>query len=234
MGRKYCEMGYLPKYCAAWMEGLATTLPDPARVLEIGTGTGCSLLAMLQGLRLHDDVHAWTVDILRMPDLANEMKQHGVDKSRYTQIHGDSVEVAQMWNVPLNIVYIDGTHTEAGCVADIEAWGQHLVFGGLMIFDDYEQDMFGVTEAVDAAMFAEDSSWRFIGQVGRLIAFEKGTLTARAPWLTDYMVKYNHNVKNKDGKSDPWLWWGWGFPGKRSNRRYYGKSPKGHYVDKLP
>jgi hypothetical protein len=222
------------------MEGLAGTLPDPARVVEIGTGSGCSLRSVLIGLERHDDVHAWTIDIKPHPHLPNEMKRFDLPASRFDQILGDSHEVAKDWKIKLDMVYIDGDHTYAGCQGDIFAWTPHLKFGGLMVFDDYEQPMHNVTKAVDDIMFAEDSDWRFVGQVGRLIAFEKGTLTKQAPWLTEYMVKYDSYARDKrTNERDPWLWWAWGFPGNKQATaqpapRSYGKSPKKHYEDNLP
>lgn len=231
MTRVYCEFGYLPKYCAAWMEGLAGTLPDPARTLEIGTGSGCSMIATLIGLSRHDDYHCWTVDIEERPHLDHEVSTHNLPK-HYTQIRGDSREVAKTWNQELDWIYIDGDHTYDGCLADIAAWEPFLKFGGLMLFDDYELSWWSVTKAVDEVMFASDSTWRLIGQVGRLIAFEKGTKYKRAPWLTDYMVQYDSHAHSKDGRIDPWLWWAWGFGGNPDGKavlRAYGESDKKHY-----
>lgn len=241
MTRHYCEFGYLPKYCGAWLEGLSSTLPDPARVVEIGSASGCSLNAILTGLSKHDDCFVWTVDIRKLPHLRNEAVRMELPEDKWEMITGDSVDVAERWTEKLDMVYIDGDHSDVGCRRDIYAWEKHLKFGGLMVFDDYEQFMHHVTEVVDSIMFAEDSTWRYVGQVGRLIAFEKGTLTEQAPWLTDYMVKYDSNAYNRFTlEKDPWLWWGWGIPGKKHQvpprpvRKFYGKSPKGHYVDKLP
>jgi hypothetical protein len=220
------------------MEGLATKLPDPARTLEIGTGSGCSLIAVLMGLSCHADVKAWTVDIEPRPHLAHEMEMRGL--TRWEYIHSDSLSVAKTWTVPLDLIYIDGDHTEKGVTDDIRAWTPHLKFGGLMVFDDYEQPMHKrCTEGIDSIMFAPDSTWRFIGQVGRLIAFEKDTLYQRAPWLTDDMWKYDSHARSRQTEEkDPWLWYGWGFPsapaGQPMLRRSYGKSPKPPFEEKLP
>lgn len=237
MNRIYCNYGYLPRYCQAWLEGLASLLPDPARYLEIGTGSGCSLIAALFGLAHHRDVHAWTVDIEPRPHLQNEMDMRGIDKARYTSIvtPGGSLEVANTWTTPLDMVYIDGDHSYEGCQADIHVWESHLKFGGLMVFDDYEQGMWQVTEAVDDIMFTPESQWRFVGQVGRLIAFEKGTRDARAPWLTDDMIRYDSRARSKrTGQPDAWRWWGWGFMEPKTGGWYprdYGKSKK--FLDDL-
>jgi len=237
--RVYCDNGYLPRYCGAWLEGLATTLPDPARTLEIGTGTGCSLIATLLGLAHHEDVKCWTVDIRVREHLEAEMKKREFNRSRWDFINADSLDVAKTWNVPLNMIYIDGDHTYDGCYNDIMAWEPHLVFGGLMIFDDYDHGYWSVTEAVDDIMFAEDSTWRYCGQVGRVIAFEKGTLYERAPWISDYMEQYPSYARSRQTDDiDPWLCWGWGVLGHADPHprimRAYGKSPKPSFEDVLP
>jgi hypothetical protein len=233
MARTYCEYGYLPKYCGAWLEGLAGTLPDPARTLGIGTGSGCSLIATLIGLSRHDDYHCWTVDIEDRPYLDGQVGEHGLPH-HYTQIKGDSREVAKSWNQELDWIYIDGDHTYEGCLADIAAWSPFLKFGGLMVFDDYEVPWWSVTEAVDEAMFDPDSEWRFVGQVGRLLAFEKGTKYKRAPWITDFMWEYDSWTRNKEGDKDPWLCWAWGLRGDQTGGdtvRDYGKRPHKDYED---
>jgi predicted O-methyltransferase YrrM len=238
--RTLCNYGYLPRYCGAWLEGLATTLPDPARTLEIGTGGGCSLIAVVIGLSHHRDAKSWTVDIEPRPHLTHEMEMRHLDPARWEYIHGASLDVAATWGIELDLIYIDGDHSTEGAKADIEAWEPHLKFGGLMVFDDYEQSMWGTTEAVDEIMFALDSTWRYVGQVGRLIAFEKGTLSKHAPWLTEYMIQYDSLARSRQtGERDAWLWYGWGFPGKHGlqgevPRRSYGKSPKPRFEDKLP
>lgn len=238
--RILCNYGYLPRYCEAWLEGLATTLPDPARTLEVGTGSGCSLIAVLMGLAHHDDVKCWTLDIEPRPHLAHEMEMRQLNPARWEYIHGASVDVARSWSVPLNLVYIDGDHTHTSVQEDIEVWEPHLLFGGLMVFDDYEQPRHqGCTEGIDEIMFADDSTWRFVGQVGRLIAFEKGTLYEHAPWLTADMIKYDSYARSRQtGERDPWLWYGWGFPSRPKPEpmwpRSYGKSPKPAFEEVLP
>lgn len=240
MKRLYCEYGYLPRYCGAWLEGLASTLPDPARTLEIGTGSGCSLIAVVTGLFHHQDAKSWTVDIKPHPHLDAEMQKRQIPRHRWEKLLGASLDVAATWSTKLDMIYIDGDHSKEGAEADIKAWAPHLKFGGLLVFDDYEQSMWSTTQAVDEAMFAPDSTWRYVGQIGRVIAFEKGTLRERAPWLTDYMVQYDSLAYSRQtGKRDAWIWYGWGFPGKHGlqgepPRRSYGKSPKPPFEDKLP
>ena len=50
---------------------------------------------------------------------------------------GPSVEVANSWTGPqLDIVFIDGDHSEGGCYNDIVAWRQHMKPDGRMFGHD--------------------------------------------------------------------------------------------------
>jgi len=170
--REFCDYGYLPKYCGAFLEGLAGTLPDPARVVEIGTGACCSLRRILIGLSYHEDAHVWTVDKRKL-NIAKAMDNRFTD--RYTAFKALSNDIAKEWKIPLDMVYIDGDHGYQDCLTDIMAWEPHLKGGGIMAFDDYgfEHDEVKVQEVVDDILFATPEKWRLIGKVGRFIAFEK-------------------------------------------------------------
>lgn len=164
---------YLPKYDSAFLEGLTTTLPDPARVVEIGTGQGTSLARILYGLSLHQDAKVWTIDLVECKEAREHIQQAEVPNWRYEMIVGDSVNIAKSFTELVNMVYVDGSHTKAGVLADIQEWEHKLHGGGLMIFDDYGDPLHEVGVAVDEAMFGHPEKWEFVGRVGRLVAFEK-------------------------------------------------------------
>lgn len=168
--RRHCDLGYLPRYCGAFLEGLAGVLPDPARVVEIGTGPGCSLHRILCGLAWHEDAHVWTIDI---EEIDVDRIMDGEFEDRYTAINKDSSSVAKDWKIPLDMIYVDGDHSYGGCISDIINWGPHLKDGGIIAFDDYGFFCGQVEKAVDDTLLAKE--WRFIGRIGRLIAFEKTT-----------------------------------------------------------
>jgi len=201
VGRVTCDLGYLPRYCGAFLEGLATTLPDPARVVEIGTASGCSLVAILQGLSLHRDAHVWTIDVQNCIGADMMVREAGLDVSRYTRLVAESRKTVEGWKVPLNMIYIDGGHEYSDVKTDIVSWSPHLVPGGILAFDDYDNlPTPGVRQAVDE-MMTEDQ-WFLIGSVGRLIAFEKrseGPLSwyRDIGWLSE---------EERNGRISPRLW----------------------------
>jgi predicted O-methyltransferase YrrM len=53
---------------------------------------------------------------------------------------GDSPTIAEHWRTPLGLVFIDGGHALDVVLADYEAWGPHVVAGGLLAFHDVFED----------------------------------------------------------------------------------------------
>jgi len=167
------DYGILPRYCAAFLEGMVSSLPDPALVVEIGTYMGNGSVALLRGLSNHEEAHLWSIDISDCPNADELVKKAGLPMERYTRITANSIDAAKTWEGLVDMVYVDGSHYEEGVRADIHGWAPHVRPGGLMVFDDYQTpEWSGVTKAVNAIMF-HDNDWRLVGQVGRCIAFEK-------------------------------------------------------------
>lgn len=165
--------GYLPGHQAAWIVGLAFSLPDPARVVEIGTGYGASLVRILYGLHLHEDAHVWSIDIEECDKARAHVEESGIFNWRYTFVVAESTMAASRGWEPLDMIYVDGSHSYDGVVADIKAWSPHLKIGGIMLFDDYGNSLHEVTPAVDEFMLADGEAWDYFGQVGTMIAFKK-------------------------------------------------------------
>lgn len=161
-------------YCSVWegafIEGLAASCPDPARIVEIGTGRGNSLLRILYGLSLHEDARVWSIDLLECEEARKCVEETGIVKGRYTYLVGPSPEQVENVGEPLDLIYVDGSHSDPGVRADIEAWSDSVKVGGVMAFHDYCNPLHSVTDAIDEAMIV---GWKRVGLVGYVIAFEK-------------------------------------------------------------
>lgn len=219
MPKRRYDFAILPRYCAAFLEGLVSSLPDPCQVIEIGTYEGNSLVAILRGLAYHEDAHVWTIDLSDRTEADDTVAMSGLSGERYTRIVRGSFDVAQDWDKgPVDMVYVDGDHSEAGVRSDIRAWAPHVKPGGLMVFDDFQTPNYtGSTKAVNALMF-HDGSWRLVGQVGRCVAFEK--VGGVADWQSDIGAWKTFWPTDLDWKGealgvDAWTWvnYGWQWPG---------------------
>ena len=215
------DYGILPRYCAAFLEGLASATPDPATVIEIGTYEGNSLVALLRGLAHHEEAHIWSIDLSDRVEADDLVRRAGLSADRYTRIVRDSAGVAAEWDRgPVDLVYVDGDHSQEGVESDIEVWGPHVKPGGLMVFDDYQTPNYhGSTQAIQARMF-RSNQWHKVGQVGRCIAFER--LDGVADWQRDIGAWKTFWPTEIDWHSEPlgeeaWRWvnygWQWnGYP----------------------
>jgi len=171
VSRKWIDDTYLRRYDGAFLEGLAASCPDPARVVDIGRGRGHSLLRILFGLSLHQDVKVWSIDIEECQDAVDAVVTAGVPKWRYEVLLSDSLSAALAHHEPLDLVYADGRHSTEGVLEDAEVWGKHVKVGGLMVFHDYGDPDHAVTEGARAAM--RGRQWKKVGAVGVVAAFEK-------------------------------------------------------------
>ncbi|MBF8186742.1 class I SAM-dependent methyltransferase [Nonomuraea sp. K274] len=55
-------------------------------------------------------------------------------------IVGRSEQVAQLWNTPLGMLFIDGGHSEEPVTRDYEGWAPHVVPGGALVLHDVFPD----------------------------------------------------------------------------------------------
>lgn len=162
-------------YCSPWegafLEGLAANCPDPARVVEIGTGKGSSLARIMYGLSLHQDVRVWTIDLLEQDEAKDALEAAQIPNWRYEFLVGDSAEIGKTpgWE-KLDLVFVDGSHSYEGVVADVGAWMPHLKPEGVFVFHDYRNRKHRVTKAVDETMV---KPWKRVGLVGTTVAYTR-------------------------------------------------------------
>ncbi len=124
------------------------------RVVEIGVYEGASALALAGVLDQQADLHL--IDPFgKHPDAlpsgwgATEWATRRVlaRAARPTpSIHWHialSHEVAESFSEPVDLVFIDGDHSEAGCELDWESWRPHVRPGGSVVFHDARADQTG-------------------------------------------------------------------------------------------
>jgi hypothetical protein len=124
------DESYLTRWEASLLEGLASSLPNPARVVEIGTGKGISLGRLLIGLSHHTDVIVWSIDIEKCEKAREYVQECQIPNWRYHLVTGDSAEIGRGWDGLLDMIYLDGNHSYEGISADVDAWGQYIKQGG--------------------------------------------------------------------------------------------------------
>lgn len=162
---------YLSRWEGAFLEGLAASCPDPARMVDIGTGKGASLVRMLIGLALHGDAFVWSFDIEDCPDAVDLVVKAQIPNWRYKCIQADSATGSIVVTEKLDLIYVDGSHAKQGVERDVDAWAGKLKVGGVIVFHDYGRRKHQVTAAVNEKMKA--LGWKKRGRAGYLVAFER-------------------------------------------------------------
>jgi len=149
-------LGYLSHKEVDALKYLASLLIKNPIVVNIGAGCGTSALALLES---RPDLILYTIDIRDkssplgcLEGELNALIGSDVDwKGRYHQICGDSKTIE--WDIPVNMVFVDGDHSYEGCKGDIEKWLCWTT--DIMVFHDYqktEKPHPGVDKAIDELM----------------------------------------------------------------------------------
>lgn len=114
-----------------------------SRILEIGTGWAESAKFFSE---LKPDWNVYTIDAFglygdgRIYSEWDHEKVKNINQSlgkNVIQILGNSAVIP--WELPIDVLFIDGDHTEEGCYADWNRYSKFVVSGGIIILDDYNQ-----------------------------------------------------------------------------------------------
>lgn len=91
-----------------------------------------------------------------------------------------SEDAARHWTQPVDLVFVDGDHTEAGCALDWELWHPHVKPGGHVVFHDARSapgsppGLEGPTAVVDRLFrIAPTPGWELAGEVDRAVAVRR-------------------------------------------------------------
>jgi predicted O-methyltransferase YrrM len=129
---------------------LARETGPGATILNIGVEYGASLVCLHHGNPL---AHLHGVDLNVRHD------QSGVSRERLTLHELDSAVLAQSWATPLDLLFVDGDHSEAGVLADTR-FCDWLRAGAAVVFHDcYEWDGSGRVHQVCPGVNAAVASW---------------------------------------------------------------------------
>lgn len=116
------------------LKGLVKSLPANPIIVNIGTGRGISVLAMLEA-RL--DAVIFTVDIGPCELAFDLLKKSGQDVDRVIQVRGASAAVGEHFALDIDAAFIDGDHHYESVCEDIRVWYPKIKPGGIIIFHDH-------------------------------------------------------------------------------------------------
>jgi predicted O-methyltransferase YrrM len=128
------------------------------RVVEIGVYEGASACALCAALDpggelhlidpfgRHDDAlpRGWGAsERATRAVVARACRRRGRGAASLAWHVARSHDVARAWSLPVDLVFIDGDHSEAGCEQDWLDWSPHVAAGGSVVFHDARADRDG-------------------------------------------------------------------------------------------
>lgn len=163
--------------CLHRLAALVPSRPD-VYIINIGAGAGTSGLALREGNQL---AHIVTIDIRLDSPLGslqseiNAFRRAG--KEPPEQIQSGSIRVGKDWKRgKVDLVFVDGDHSEPGIRGDITAWLPHIRRGGIIAFHDCDgislQTWPAVRKVVDELVTPR---FPIADRAGRIMAFRVET-----------------------------------------------------------
>jgi len=109
-------------------------------VVEIGVGEGASALALREELSpngvlyLIDPFHLSTLPWVNAPKRAARAAVAQCRKGTVVWIEEFSSQTACKWETPIDLLFLDGDHSEDAVWRDWENWHRFIIPGGLFVF----------------------------------------------------------------------------------------------------
>jgi hypothetical protein len=143
-----------------YLFSLSYSLTGRGAIVEIGTCSGISLIAIALGQKLKKGVPVTSIDIKKHDDIDKNIAAARVED--YTKcIIDDANHFALQWQEPIEMLWIDGDHSAKGVSKDILSWENYLIEGGLMAFHDYRLGT-GAFIAINKYILSRPWIWRVV------------------------------------------------------------------------
>ncbi|MGD0453208.1 MAG: class I SAM-dependent methyltransferase [Solirubrobacteraceae bacterium] len=147
-------LGLIPPrtmHSAADARALLDAARNARRVVEIGVYEGASAVALCQALAPSAELHlidpfgahpealprGWGAsEWATRRAVARALRRRGREAPRVHWHVALSNEVASRWHGDVDLVFVDGDHSEAGCELDWVSWRAFVAVGGRVVFHD--------------------------------------------------------------------------------------------------
>lgn len=145
-------------------------------IVEIGTNVGKTAIALAYGQKVKKGKPIYSIDIYEHPDIKKNLEKAGIT-DYVNRIVMPSHKMAEKWEKPIELLWIDGDHSFKGVCYDIKNWVRFVAGGGVIAFHDYpgHERSKEVWKALRKYLFKNPYTYRVISdrEAGSIIAFRK-------------------------------------------------------------
>lgn len=156
-------------------------------LVEIGVAEGASAMVLRQAMSssgtlwLIDPFHISRKRFINATKRAAHRVVGGYKKGSVVWIEKFSFDAVNRWHAPIDFLFIDGDHSEAGVNQDWENWHRFVVPGGVVAFHDastfpggWPQDDWGPVRLVNK-LFRDQGlpEWTIAEEVDSLVVVER-------------------------------------------------------------
>jgi predicted O-methyltransferase YrrM len=156
-------------------------------IVEIGVAEGVSAIALRENmdadgtLYLIDPFHLSRFPLLNFTKRAAHRAVHGSRRGRIVWIEQFSFDAVRGWKQPIDLLLIDGDHSENGVRRDWEQWSPFVVPGGIVIFHDarlfeagWTSPNYGPVRLVDELFRTQNTSdWNVMEEMHSILVVER-------------------------------------------------------------
>ncbi len=147
--------GWLTAEEGKWLFNAARSLRNRANLVEIGSFKGRSTCCLVLGCR-GSGRRVFAIDSFdggpdlpkadSLPDFSRNLRNCGL--SEYVEpVVGLSGQVAKTWDRPIDLLFVDGSHSYEDVLADFVGFYPHVSRGGIVAFHDVNESWPGVLRA---------------------------------------------------------------------------------------
>ena len=156
-------------------------------IVELGVAEGVSALALREAmaekgtLYLIDPFHLSRIPALNFMKRVARRAVDSCNRGRVVWIPKFSQEAAPGWNIPIDLLFIDGDHSDSGVERDWNDWSRFVNAGGIVIFHDarmfrdgWVHREYGPWKLVER-LFRDGSTpgWKIIDEAHSMVVIER-------------------------------------------------------------
>lgn len=155
--------------------------PDKKTYLEIGSYAGASAALILRNPYPTEVICIDPCDLDQFGGkhaltLNNNLEKNNIHNNLFKVYENYStdntlISLLQQNNTKVDLLFIDGDHTEQGVLTDWKLYEQFLNPGGFVVFDDYNDDHYspGVRPAVNSIIKTLSDDYTIIGDIDNVL-----------------------------------------------------------------